>query len=212
MDVDTEDGKEERTTKYKKSLFEVHIVNEIANTLLHNSKKIKLEKTQVHLDKRAFVTLDCTPEVKEAIYEESKCTCYLAREYPRTNRSYVKQPIELSECLDLFTTMEQLGEDDLWYCPECKKQQQATKRFHLWSLPPILIIHLKRFTFNRYFREKLDVLVNFPIKDLSVGKWVLDPKHKPAPYDLIGVANHTGNLGAGHCEYRSIVCRRFSML
>ncbi|XP_003740048.1 ubiquitin carboxyl-terminal hydrolase 15 [Galendromus occidentalis] len=192
MEVDTEDGKEERPEKFKQSLFEVNIVNEMANT------RMPTARNHVRLEKRAFVTLDCLPEVKEAIFEESKCTSYMSRDHPRTNRSYTKQPIELSECLDLFTTMEQLGTDDLWFCPVCKKQQQATKRFNLWSLPPILIIHLKRFSFNRYFREKLDVVVNFPVKDLSMGKWVLDPKHKSVPYDLIGVANHTGNLGAGH--------------
>src|SRR5216683_1568474 len=37
--------------------------------------------------------------------------------------------ISLQDCLDEFTKEEQLGEDDLWYCPQCKKHQQATKKF-----------------------------------------------------------------------------------
>lgn len=78
--------------------------------------------------------------------------------------SQKKQVIQLSECLELFTTIEKLGNDDLWYCPSCKKHQQATKKFDLWSLPQALIIHLKRFSYNRYWRDKLDTLVEFPTK------------------------------------------------
>lgn len=48
------------------------------------------------------------------------------------------------------------------YCPKCKIHQQATKKFDLWSLPDVLIIHLKRFSYNKYFRDKIDVMVEFP--------------------------------------------------
>lgn len=53
------------------------------------------------------------------------------------------------------------------YCPTCKKHQQATKKFDLWSLPKILVVHLKRFSYNRYWRDKLDTVVEFPVR------WVL---------------------------------------
>ena len=39
------------------------------------------------------------------------------------------------------------------YCPSCKKHQQATKKFDLWKLPKILIIHLKRFSYNRCVQQ-----------------------------------------------------------
>ena len=50
------------------------------------------------------------------------------------------------------------------YCPNCEKHQQATKKFDLWSLPEVLIIHLKRFSYNRYWRDKIDTLIEFPVK------------------------------------------------
>lgn len=50
------------------------------------------------------------------------------------------------------------------YCPTCKKHQQATKKFDLWSLPKILVVHLKRFSYNRYWRDKLDTVVEFPVR------------------------------------------------
>ena len=68
------------------------------------------------------------------------------------------------ECLKLYTSQEKLGADDAWYCPNCQKHQQATKKFDLWSLPEVLIIHLKRFSYNRYWRDKIDTVIDFPLK------------------------------------------------
>lgn len=115
--------------------------------------------------------------------------------------SQKKQSIQLSECLKLFTTTEQLGADDPWYCPACKKHQQATKKFDLWSLPQVLIIHLKRFSYTRCLRDKLDVLIDFPIEGLDMSNYVINPNHPNSTYDLIAVANHYGGMGGGHCEY-----------
>lgn len=50
------------------------------------------------------------------------------------------------------------------YCPTCKRHQLATKKLDLWALPEVLIIHLKRFSYTRLAREKLDTLVEFPIR------------------------------------------------
>ena len=40
----------------------------------------------------------------------------------------------------------QLNREDSWFCPHCKHQQQdATKKITLWTLPDVLVVHLKRF-------------------------------------------------------------------
>uniref|UniRef100_A0A669BTR4 Ubiquitin carboxyl-terminal hydrolase n=1 Tax=Oreochromis niloticus TaxID=8128 RepID=A0A669BTR4_ORENI len=109
-----------------------------------------------------------------------------------------KTTVALRECIELFTTMETLGEHDPWYCPTCKKHQQATKKFDLWSLPRILVVHLKRFSYNRCWRDKLDTVVDFPIRDLNMSEFVCDPKAGPYIYDLIAVSNHYGGMGGGH--------------
>lgn len=57
------------------------------------------------------------------------------------------------------------------YCPNCKKHQQATKKFDLWSLPKILVVHLKRFSYNRYWRDKLDTVVEFPVRWVPGLQW-----------------------------------------
>lgn len=39
----------------------------------------------------------------------------------------------------------QLAPDDAWRCPHCKQLQQGMVKMSLWTLPNILILHLKRF-------------------------------------------------------------------
>ena len=126
--------------------------------------------------------------------------------------------ISLQDCLDEFTKEEMLGEDDLWYCPDCKKHQQATKKFDLWKAPDILVVHLKRFSNSRTLRDKIDALVEFPVEGLDLCEMVgeravarrlldqgvdiealnLDNLDEPLVYDLFGVDEHIGGLGGGH--------------
>ncbi|KAF9530488.1 hypothetical protein CPB83DRAFT_851013 [Crepidotus variabilis] len=126
--------------------------------------------------------------------------------------------ISLQDCLDEFTKEEQLGEDDLWYCPRCKKHQQATKKFDLWKAPDVLVVHLKRFSNNRTLRDKIDTLVDFPIEGLNLSDMVsernvgkrlrdegvdvdslgLESLDEPLVYDLFAVDEHIGGLGGGH--------------
>lgn len=115
------------------------------------------------------------------------------------NEDEAEASISLDKCVELFTVAEKLGEEDPWYCSRCKEFQQATKKFDLWKLPPILVVHLKRFSYkNRYWREKLETFVDYPIKDLDLSDFVLGPKEVSAQYDLFAVSIHFGSLGGGH--------------
>jgi len=85
------------------------------------------------------------------------------------------------------------------YCPGCKEHQQASKKLDLWRLPEILIIHLKRFSYSRYTKNKLETFVDFPIHDLDLSKYF---GHRcqdvPHNYRLYAISNHYGSLGGGH--------------
>jgi ubiquitin C-terminal hydrolase len=108
-------------------------------------------------------------------------------------------------------------------CPQCKVKRRAIKRLSLARLPPILLIHLKRFEANGRFSDKIDTFVDFPIKSLDLTNYMppplppgvdkselngglpmstSDPRTQLPPYryDLYGVTNHFGNLSSGHCE------------
>ncbi|SJX64445.1 related to UBP12-ubiquitin C-terminal hydrolase [Sporisorium reilianum f. sp. reilianum] len=76
--------------------------------------------------------------------------------------------LSIEDCMDEFTREEQLGEDDPWYCPNCKEFRQATKKFDLWKAPDILVVHLKRFSAGRHSRDKLNMLVDFPLEGLDL--------------------------------------------
>ncbi|KAB8238114.1 putative ubiquitin-specific protease UBP12 [Aspergillus alliaceus] len=110
-----------------------------------------------------------------------------------------KRGVTLEECLDEFNKEEILSENDAWYCPRCKEHRRASKKFELWRTPDILVMHLKRFSASRGFRDKLDVLVDFPVEGLDMSGRVEAPEEgKSLVYDLFAVDNHYGGLGGGH--------------
>lgn len=114
-------------------------------------------------------------------------------------QSKKKRGITLNECLDEFGKEEILSENDAWYCPRCKEHRRASKKFELWKAPDILVMHLKRFSANRGFRDKIDVLVDFPVEGLDLTGRVAAPEEgKSLVYDLFAVDNHYGGLGGGH--------------
>ena len=107
--------------------------------------------------------------------------------------------ITLEECLDEFERAEVLSEQDMWYCPRCKEHRRASKKFDLWKTPDILVAHLKRFSSSGWRRDKLDVLVDFPIENLDLTSRVIQREEgKDEIYDLIAVDDHYGGLGGGH--------------
>ncbi|KAL7300267.1 hypothetical protein TKK_0006903 [Trichogramma kaykai] len=73
--------------------------------------------------------------------------------------------VTLEECFDLYTREETLGVEDAWHCPYCNRKQEVVKKLGLWSLPDILVIHLKRFRQQSKQRatSKLTMLVDFPL-------------------------------------------------
>ncbi|RFU72417.1 hypothetical protein TARUN_9848 [Trichoderma arundinaceum] len=107
--------------------------------------------------------------------------------------------ITLEECLDEFERAEVLSEQDMWYCPRCKEHRRASKKFDLWKSPDYLVAHLKRFSSSGWRRDKLDVLVEFPIEGLDLTSRVIQKEDgKEEIYDLIAVDDHYGGLGGGH--------------
>lgn len=115
----------------------------------------------------------------------------------KENEMNAKKAVTLYDCLEIFSKPEVLGQNDLWYCPNCKEHRQATKKIELWSAPDILTIHLKRFESTRSFSDKIDMVIDFPIEELDLSKYVAD-KDGDHIYDLFAVDNHYGGLGGGH--------------
>jgi ubiquitin carboxyl-terminal hydrolase 8 len=110
----------------------------------------------------------------------------------------------LYQCLELFLQPEQMTGESQWKCPRCKQYRNAVKKIDIWKLPPILIIHLKRFKYHGVWRDKVTTLVDYPLENLNLEKFSLN---KPAnKYHLYGISNHIGNLDGGHY---TAMCRHF---
>ncbi|CAL9099304.1 unnamed protein product [Musa acuminata var. zebrina] len=111
-----------------------------------------------------------------------------------------QEAITLYSCLEAFLKEEPLGPDDMWYCPSCKEHRQATKKLDLWRLPEILVVHLKRFSYSRFMKNKLDTFVNFSVHNLDLSKYVTHrtSASQSHAYELYAVSNHYGGLGGGH--------------
>lgn len=112
-----------------------------------------------------------------------------------------KDVISLADCFTLFTKTEELSGQDYWYCSKCKAHQASTKKFDLWKLPPVMVVHLKRFSYDRLYRDKIDTLVDFPLTDLDMAPYMINKNIGESRYNLIGVSNHYGSLGGGHCKF-----------
>ncbi|XP_058391704.1 ubiquitin carboxyl-terminal hydrolase 11 isoform X3 [Diceros bicornis minor] len=164
----------------------------------------------VSFSSQPYIAIDWEPEMKKRYYDEVEAEGYVKHDCV----GYVlkKAPVRLQECIELFTTVETLEKENPWYCPSCKQHQLATKKLDLWMLPETLIIHLKRFSYTKFSREKLDTLVEFPIRDLDFSEFVIKPQSESAPelykYDLIAVSNHYGGLRDGH--YTTFACNKDS--
>nr|XP_048279964.1 ubiquitin carboxyl-terminal hydrolase 3 isoform X1 [Myodes glareolus] len=108
----------------------------------------------------------------------------------------------LRDCLRSFTDLEELDETELYMCHKCKKKQKSTKKFWIQKLPKVLCLHLKRFHWTAYLRNKVDTYVEFPLRGLDMKCYLLEPENsgpESCLYDLAAVVVHHGSgVGSGH--------------
>lgn len=105
----------------------------------------------------------------------------------------------LEDCIEQFSAQEVLNGDNAWYCAKCKARVAATKTLELWKPPPVLVVHLKRFSVDENGRaRKLTTNVTFPLTDLDLEPMCKSPQRDPPLYDCYSVVNHRGSVNAGH--------------
>ncbi|KFW84545.1 Ubiquitin carboxyl-terminal hydrolase 31, partial [Manacus vitellinus] len=166
-------------------------------------------------------------ETKDYLFVNTEEEYIPDSESVRQQRELHHQPqiCTLSQCFQLYTKEEQLAPDDAWRCPHCKQLQQGSITLSLWTLPDVLIIHLKRFRQEGDRRMKLQNMVKFPLSGLdmtphvvkrSQSSWSLpshwSPWRRPYGlgrdpedyiYDLYAVCNHHGTMQGGHYTGKS---------
>ncbi|XP_075035630.1 ubiquitin carboxyl-terminal hydrolase 31 isoform X2 [Mixophyes fleayi] len=161
-------------------------------------------------------------ETKEYLFGNTEEEYVPDSESVRLQRELHHQPqcCSLSQCFHLYTKEEQLAPGNAWRCPHCKQLQQGSIKLSLWTLPDVLILHLKRFRQDGDRRVKLQNMVRFPLLGLdmtphvvkrSQSSWSLpshwSPWRRPYGmgrdpedfiYDLYAVCNHHGTMQGGH--------------
>ncbi|XP_015285216.1 PREDICTED: ubiquitin carboxyl-terminal hydrolase 31, partial [Gekko japonicus] len=161
-------------------------------------------------------------ETKDYLFGNTEDEYIPDAESVHQQRELHRQPqcCSLAQCFQLYTKEEQLAPDDAWRCPHCKQLQQGSITLSLWTLPDVLIIHLKRFRQEGDRRMKLQNMVRFPLAGLdmtphvvkrSQSSWSLpshwSPWRRPYGlgrdpedfiYDLYAVCNHHGTMQGGH--------------
>lgn len=114
-----------RGQRCPRRLFTFSLVNSYGtadiNSLATDGKLLKLNS-------RSTLAIDWDTETRSLYYDEQESEAYEKHVSMLQSQKKKKTAVALRECIELFTTMETLGEHDPWYCPNCKKHQQATKK------------------------------------------------------------------------------------
>ncbi|KAM4525459.1 ubiquitin carboxyl-terminal hydrolase 31-like [Odontesthes bonariensis] len=168
------------------------------------------------------IVVEWDKETKDYLFKRTEDEYIPDAESVRQAKEQHLQPqtCSLSQCFQLYTKEEQLAPDDAWRCPHCKQLQQGSIKLSLWTLPDILILHLKRFRQDGDRRMKMQNMVKFPLTGMdmaphmvkrSQSSWSLpshwSPWRRPYGmgrdpedylYDLYAVCNHHGTMQGGH--------------
>ena len=100
------------------------------------------------------------------------------------------------DCIELFTKEEILAGDNAWFNDKTNQRQDVKKGVKFWNLPKILILGLNRYNNSN---RKLQSLVVSPLNNLDLNKYVIGYGGiENNSYELIGTANHSGNVNGGH--------------
>ncbi|KAG5891616.1 hypothetical protein JTB14_037130 [Gonioctena quinquepunctata] len=111
------------------------------------------------------ISIDWDPTALHLRYQSSREKLWLEHESVAICRKLHTEPIDLDYCLRAFTSEERL--EAKYHCSNCQNKQPATKKLQIWRLPPILIIHLKRFDYVHTKWVKTQKVVNFPFKNFD---------------------------------------------
>ncbi|XP_054627618.1 ubiquitin carboxyl-terminal hydrolase 8 isoform X2 [Dunckerocampus dactyliophorus] len=168
-----------------------HLDDQMAADLAWNKHKLLNESIIVALFQGQFKsTVQCqTCHRKSRTFETFM---YLSLSLASTSKC------SLQDCLRMFSKEERLTDNNKVFCRHCKAHRDSTKKLEIWKVPPILLVHLKRFSYEGRWKQKLQTSVDFPLDTLDLSQYVIGPKQNLKRYSLFGVSNHYGGLDGGH--------------
>lgn len=120
--------------------------------------------------------------------------CFFTVDLPIKNQN--KTATNLYDCFELFTEPEYLEGDNAWFNENTNQKENVKKQYSFWKFPKIIVIILKRFSMDG--TNKITDLIDFPLENLDLSKYVKGYHSDSYKYDLYGVCNHVGNVSGGH--------------
>jgi len=103
---------------------------------------------------------------------------------------------DIYELFENHINAENMSGENAWFNDETGEKEEINKVTMFWNLPKVLVICLKRFSTDG--KRKLQHLVNYPLTNLNLSKYVKGYNPKQYVYDLYGVCNHFGGVQGGH--------------
>ena len=134
----------------------------------------------------------------------NSCQGYKSKDYKKE----INVQLSLYNLLDFFCSEESLEKGNEWMCGRCKKRVIATKRLSIYYLPRLLIVCIKRFSGSGSCYTKNSEMINFPLENLDMEKYICDnaPDKHHSKYDLFAVSQHFGGTEGGHY---TAICKNF---
>ena len=163
-----------------------------------------------HASRLRCTTCNNTSTTYEAFYS-------ISVEIPRQNPK--RGMWDIHHCLRSYCQEEKLSGDEVWKCPHCKCEREATKQITITRAPQFLVVHFKRFEMRKGDAKKVHTPINFPLYGLDLGDYMVrsDPPSLSRPeqpldmattppymYDAYAVMRHIGSSGSGG-HYISLV-------
>ncbi|KAH9638762.1 hypothetical protein HF086_002002 [Spodoptera exigua] len=136
-----------------------------------------------------MLAIDWDPTALHLRYQSTREKAWVEHESVARCRAEAGRAIDLASCLRAFTSCERL--EQRYHCAHCRSAQPATKKLQIWRLPPILIVHLKRFQYVNNKWIKSQKVVNFPFQDF-------DPTAYLASVPQETILRHTEILNSKH--------------
>ncbi|KAI9990698.1 hypothetical protein PInf_018255 [Phytophthora infestans] len=108
--------------------------------------------------------------------------------------------MSIHDCLKAYTEQEFLGDDAAYYCQKCKTHRSVAKKISVYRLPNVLVLHLKRFSYSTFSRDKVSTSISFPAQSLDIAEYCASDAVVDGStlYDLTGIVHHMGSLNGGH--------------
>jgi len=126
---------------------------------------------KVKLQEGETVAVDWHLQVLKERYDEQEARSFQIHQSVKIHNDYENRSLSLEKCLDSFTCSEKIEEG---FCSKCKKHQNTELKTDVWRVPPILILHLKRFQYTSYSRRKLHNIVRFPIHNFDMSPYFVN--------------------------------------